>query len=140
MSEVVIFYSCSLIAFVGLQPQFRGGGVAARSAQLSVEEVLSLVSGASAVFDGVVRTVMIACEAAEAAALVLPFRLHPEAASDVGNGTYVSADAAFHTAAADNPERGIGDEDVFKECAEHPTVGLRPSPFDQPEDVWLPFA
>ncbi len=90
----------------------------------SLEIILPLVAGAAAELYGVVGAVVVAVEAGEATAVVLPSGLAAMAALYDVHGTGVGADAAAHAAVAHHVERLVGDEETLEEASHH--VGHHP--------------
>ena len=82
------------------------------------------MAGAAAELYGVVGAVVVAVEAGEATAVVLPSGLAAMAALDDVHGTGVGADAAAHAAVARHVERLVGDEETLEEASHH--VGHHP--------------
>ena len=94
--------------------------------------VLAFFLGAVAIFDGMARTVVIACEAGQALAVVHPLR-HPICRhTHILCRTYRHALAAMDAAVGLDMKRTVVDQVFHEDTAYHPAVDAGPPPSDDP--------
>ena len=87
---------------------------------LPFEKVLSFLSGPVSIFYRMMRTVVIATEAAQTTPIMLPLRLFTQSSDDVIHGAYICADATFYAFFTLHMERSVGNEMPYKEAPDGP--------------------
>lgn len=95
---------------------------------VSIVKVLSFLLGLPAERDGMVWAMVIAGEARQAHAIVLPLRLMPQSALDVMHRAHVGTDPAFHATVAVDMEPPVGHQFLDEEGSQQPAVDSRPMP------------
>lgn len=103
-----------------------------------LHEILTLVARTLTIFDGMVRTVVIAVETSQTTAVVFPLWLKTVATDDVVRRTDLGADAAAYTAVVLYMERFVGDELMLEDGTENMTVDPRPMAVVKADDALLP--
>ena len=82
-----------------------------------LKEILSLLPGLFSKLNGMMRTMVVACEAGEAILVMQPFRVSAMTALDITYRTDVGTDATLHAAVFLNMKPLVGDEHLLKETA-----------------------
>ena len=102
-----------------------------------LKEILSLLPGLFSKLNGMMRTMVVACEAGEAILVMQPFRVSAMTALDITYRTYVGTDAALHATVFLYVETLVGDEYILEETTHH--LGEEPwdRAFDQSVDAFL---
>ena len=82
-----------------------------------LKEILSLLPGLFSKLNGMMRTMVVACEAGEAILVMQPFRVSTMTALDITYRTDVGTDATLHAAVFLNMKPLVGDEYFLKESS-----------------------
>ena len=85
---------------------------------LPFEKVLSFLSGPVSIFYRMMRTVVIAAEAAQTTPIMLPLRFFTQSSDDVIHGAYICAEATFHAFFSLHMERSVGNEMSHEESSD----------------------
>ena len=103
-----------------------------------LKEILSLLPGLFSKLNGMMRTMVVACEAGEAILVMQPFRVSTMTALDITYRTDVGTDATLHAAVFLNMKPLVGDEHFLKESSYYLCEEPRDRTFD--ESVYSLFA
>ena len=82
-----------------------------------LKEILSLLPGLFPKLNGMMRTMVVACEAGEAILVMQPFWVSTMTALDITYRTDVGTDATFHAAVFLNMKPFVGDEYFLEESS-----------------------
>ena len=82
-----------------------------------LKEILSLLPGLFSKLNGMMRTMVVACEAGEAILVMQPFRVSAMTALDITYRTDVGTDATLHAAVFLNMKPLVGDEHLLEESS-----------------------
>ena len=85
---------------------------------VSSEEVLAFLPGSVSVFYGMVRTVVVTGEAAQAGPVMFPHGLFPQSSDDIMHRTDIRADSALHAFLPLHMERFVRDEVPHEEASD----------------------
>ena len=82
-----------------------------------LKEILSLLPGLFSKLNGMMRTMVVACEAGEAILVMQPFRVSTMTSLDIAYRTDIGTDATLHAAVFLNMKPLVGDEHFLKESS-----------------------
>ena len=82
--------------------------------------------------DGMMRTMVVACEAGEAILVMQPFRVSTMTALDIAYRTDIGTDATLHATVFLNTEPLVGDEHLLEESTHYLGEEPRDRTFDEP--------
>ena len=103
-----------------------------------LKEILSLLPGLFSKLNGMMRTMVVACEAGEAILVMQPFRIFSMTALDITYRTDVGTDATLYATVFLNTEPLVGDEHFLKKSSYYLGEEPRDRTFD--ESVYSLFA